>query len=473
MSDSPLDKVEDLLADFKTSLPLGLQVRRKGSDVFTAPMHLERACKFLEQRAAASPFHQRPDRRAETLQMVLAIHARKRPASDIGHGERRVLPWILSGQDPELAESPVFLTAMKLLGTDTLRPGQLMGLVETFLEAADIPDTNYEPWVSRIHRELGRYGGSLEQLARWREHRRLLFTPESPKLVAKHLLDHSKGASVAFDALGLRRASAFGSRILVAFTRLLTEPSTFPARVEEFPRLVSIGHAGGGADDQFLADAVRRCIEKLLLAYHAHPATILHDGLGRLIFSRLGDPRQTRNPRWGGIDERAVTVYRRWVARADLELFFRAVAMDEDRRAFWLSYVDMMENSRVALGNAALFVNQTAVSQFLQDGRASRLGGGNGQVSAFMFQIGGYHFVEFSETGNACYLYRADRSPVSFDQAWYGISDLKREIKRWIQWADTRQIISNRLLHHSGWEVKARNLLRALGIRPVRQERYQ
>jgi hypothetical protein len=69
-------------------------------------------------------------------------------------------------------------------------------------------------------------------------------------------------------------------------------------------------------------------------------------------------------------------------------------------------------------------------------------------------------------------VYRLGESPVSFEDARYVISDLKREIKRWKFWPDSGRTLTNRILHQSGWQLKARNLLRDLGIKPSRQTWY-
>lgn len=51
--------------------------------------------------------------------------------------------------------------------------------------------------------------------------------------------------------------------------------------------------------------------------------------------------------------------------------------------------------------------------QAKEKSRISRLDGGGGRINAFIIKIGQYYFVEFGETGDACYGYSKTTYPLA------------------------------------------------------------
>jgi len=98
-------------------------------------------------------------------------------------------------------------------------------------------------------------------------------------------------------------------------------------------------------------------------------------------------------------------------------------------------------------------------------GRLSQLAGGPSHNNAVVMQIGNYFFVEFSGTGNACYVYRADTAPFDPDKPVLGLAtELKqkhRALKRMSHSPAPRR--ANLV---EGWLDKFDVELRALGIVP-------
>ena len=81
--------------------------------------------------------------------------------------------------------------------------------------------------------------------------------------------------------------------------------------------------------------------------------------------------------------------------------------------------------------------------------------GGSRENNAFIMQIGDYYFVEFSGTGNACYVYRQAQLPFNPDSLEFILSTLKQQ-----------HIAANRLIHMGDWESKADATLARMGIVP-------
>ncbi|MCW5474804.1 hypothetical protein IGA69_29210, partial [Pseudomonas aeruginosa] len=98
-------------------------------------------------------------------------------------------------------------------------------------------------------------------------------------------------------------------------------------------------------------------------------------------------------------------------------------------------------------------------------GRLSQLTGASRHVSAVVMQIGQFFFVEFSGTGHACYVYKADQAPFNPDRIKLDLTtELKqqgRELKRMSHSPAPRR--PNLV---EGWLEKFDTELRELGIVP-------
>src|SRR5690606_34948924 len=85
--------------------------------------------------------------------------------------------------------------------------------------------------------------------------------------------------------------------------------------------------------------------------------------------------------------------------------------------------------------------------------------------NAVVMQIGNYFFVEFSGTGNACYVYRADTAPFNPDKAVLGLAtELKQQHKALKRMSHSPAPRRANLVE--GWLDKFDVELRTLGIVP-------
>jgi hypothetical protein len=148
----------------------------------------------------------------------------------------------------------------------------------------------------------------------------------------------------------------------------------------------------------------------------------------------------------------------RWFAKDDLEHFFKLLkydgAVDQRRLNFWLEYVDHISFTRIVLGRDALYDNSVNFRDFraVNKGRLSELLSATSNNNAFIMRIQDYWFVEFTETGNACYIYSNEFIPFNPESIRL---DLKRELKT---------INVGKILHSSDWETKAHYMLRRFNI---------
>lgn len=158
-----------------------------------------------------------------------------------------------------------------------------------------------------------------------------------------------------------------------------------------------------------------------------------------------------------------------WFAKEDLEHFFNLLKgdseVDQSRLFYWLRFANQMSYTRIVMGSDAWSASGKDFIQFREKnkGRLSRLIGGPGHNNAVIMHIGDYLFVEFSGTGNACYVYKSEQAPFKPDKPQLDLNlELKqrgRELKRMLH---TPKPSSARRIE--GWLHKFDVELRQLGI---------
>lgn len=144
---------------------------------------------------------------------------------------------------------------------------------------------------------------------------------------------------------------------------------------------------------------------------------------------------------------------RRRLLGSDLRLFFRLVHGAEDRLKFWESYLPQLRGTSCLLDPGsfvrvrnALRASPDPTAQSALD-RVRRAGGGPPAFCLFFDDI---VVVEFSEVGNAAYIYSRRQFEEKFALA------LRKQISDTAQLKASRQDRDWRIHHHKGWEWKAR-----------------
>lgn len=165
-----------------------------------------------------------------------------------------------------------------------------------------------------------------------------------------------------------------------------------------------------------------------------------HADLLDIALERWGNPQvRTRQNLWlHHVDEPVCTMAVAWLAKQDLNHFFTLLkgeaGVDQSRLFYWLRYAEQMTFTRIVLGRDALYDRSTDFVEFRAKNRMrlSNLGNATAANNAVIMQIGSYYFVEFSATGNACYVYEVDKAPFDPTQRELSLTlDLKRGTLRW------------------------------------------
>ena len=150
----------------------------------------------------------------------------------------------------------------------------------------------------------------------------------------------------------------------------------------------------------------------------------------------------------------------RWVAKEDLEHFFRLLqgnsGVDDARLKYWLRFVGQITYTRIVMGSDAFHSRARDFANFREKNR-SRISElvGQSNNNAFIMQIGDYFFVEFSEKGNACYVYIKTKIPFGENKQSLTVHHLKSKARA-VEY----------ITHHVNWQLNADRKLEALGIKP-------
>lgn len=186
-----------------------------------------------------------------------------------------------------------------------------------------------------------------------------------------------------------------------------------------------------------------------------------NDILLQISLQYWGSPQLERNQLWTQVSTATKQMVCGWLAQEDLEDFYRLCKDDkevDDRRLrFWLRFKRQMTYTMILLGPGLRGSRSRDVQAFIKR-KGDRLGDLTMSPStnnAILMCIGRWLFVEFSQTGNACYVFRLDRHTVELGKRVYKLDDLKQS---------NRDL---RLLHvdrRGRWEENFLNQLERVGL---------
>lgn len=215
-------------------------------------------------------------------------------------------------------------------------------------------------------------------------------------------------------------------------------------------------------------------LAELLQRYSRCGDTSEHDDLSRLSIEKWHNPKLPSSTMWGLVPQDVKAMVLKWLISRDLRIFFDLFASDHDadqdqrRLAFWMRYLDQIQDAYFALGNHAYNSQDEDYLEVRKrnEGRLSRLDrGGSPNNNAFIMLVGRYAIVEFGTKGNACFCFDLDSLPFSLGDTFL-VGD-KSQLKK-----QDHHGCKDRLLHKDGlhgfehWEDEFEERLRVLGIGP-------
>jgi hypothetical protein len=191
----------------------------------------------------------------------------------------------------------------------------------------------------------------------------------------------------------------------------------------------------------------------------------------RLLESEFRDPRMPPESHgWVKLrtfDEPAYQAFLGLLISDDLEIFFAHAMTDKRRRDFWLRYLKSIQRTVCILDRSAyqridtqLRGGDKKMAAALSRARRFSTKGNATSPQAFCLYFASVVIVEFSEKGNAAYVYDRRVFEAKFEASVYknalgGPADLKSQDR-----------MKQRILHMSGWESDLPDVLAKLGIVP-------
>ena len=213
-------------------------------------------------------------------------------------------------------------------------------------------------------------------------------------------------------------------------------------------------------------DAFYYAISSLILSDSAKRSEGFQRALRSYVQSHkmLGDPRvRESSVNWRSMAPEAAQHYLSWLARDSIIFFFNTILpnTNENRRRkdFWLRYHDRIRDFQVAVSEADLWKVRASQknSELLYYSQVA-----HPTTSAFLMRFEGYGaqyiVAEFSEKGNAAYIFKA----TDFESKHVTMRTPRFDLRKHLKFDDT-----HRILHLGDWERKASHKLSSeFGIRP-------
>lgn len=213
--------------------------------------------------------------------------------------------------------------------------------------------------------------------------------------------------------------------------------------------------------DKSIPMATNDLVGALLNRYEACGDHAKHAALMDFAIDAWGSPQLDSNLDWLTCNKAAREMVCRWIAREDLEQFYRLCKeereVDEARLEFWLRFQKQMAYTQILIGSGMRRSTEPAIRKFVRDrthqGRLGNLLGGAAN-NALLMRIGKWVFVEFSQLGTACRCIRLTDSEFEAGQPSYTLSGLRGIGEKWIHTPS------------GAWQSKFLVELAAKGIQP-------
>ena len=347
----------------------------------------------------------------------------------------RYLPWTLvQGSTDQWALSWPGLLGSAIHEMETSgRSSRLTGWIRVYLRHYEAETPEFEQLRRALESQLAQYDGANPHINCWKERLRLLFSANAVELSASLFLAEQRTPEELFAELGLVDELADGGFVAAVVNGVVGKVvSRFPNGLDIALQLLVIDR--GDRIQLRTREVAERAISVLIPQAGPTADEAVREPLKSFALRYFRDPRLPGNgANWARIDVSAKGVLARWISHADVEFFFQLVeeaARDRHwkyRKRFWQGYVDHFEATWVALGSrAARLARESRRNKHAIDRSFGRLRDAEQSQSVFIIRMGGYDFVEWSNTG-ACRVWKGSESPLELGEAEYSRYDLMDE----------------------------------------------
>jgi len=341
----------------------------------------------------------------------------------------RQLAWALCyrGEDGEveIARSrPHLQTALSVIESQW-RWSSLFGVFDALLRSW-ASDKTRRVFQQFLRQKLKQYDGRRPRLLTLKKRRGAFLQSDGPTHVASILLEDGDSIEKVWDMLRLpdhARGYPYVAELASAYTRNAMRAPSYRDYIRPILRFLS---------EHGRQSTYKQCLSSIILRLDRDEPVEERENVVQIAFREIGDPAHT--PEWQPWDgateaeqddlESARQTLNNWIAQRFITAFFDKVAMDEDRRAFWLQYAPHVTRFKVFGDRNTRFKlrQDDRIRKYVNE-RFSTIGGSK---SALLMQIKDRIIVEFGKTGGACYIHRKGQpSCPSFDKRYSHIRELR------------------------------------------------
>jgi hypothetical protein len=318
----------------------------------------------------------------------------------------------------------------------------------------------------KVRARLERYDGPNRLLAKWKQMAEIILGNSGTTLLGGEMLKDPQPIKEFCSRWGLSEDTPYIQAGVASAAELCRRDMDRVAGLREYLTSELLSW------QRWPPDRFKQEVSKTIL----HPAANAEEVrtcLSRFVVSKetLGDPRLPLNDtNWAGIRDAERRVIE-WFSQRDIAFFFEHVlprgSDPHGRKEFWLRYVGRVQRSRPLLswpdrsrlnrGPGADGLDSIALGKMADSQVAS----------SFLLDFGSIVAVEFSQVGNACYLYSKTEAESIIGDFWkndpFKATDLKNPQTCLAKIVHRK---SKSQWHGGGWQEELAQILARNGIRP-------
>ncbi|MCP4353524.1 MAG: hypothetical protein GY795_49370 [Desulfobacterales bacterium] len=375
-------------------------------------------------------------------------------------GKIRRLAWSLSYSEadmPSVVDSEYFMPALSLIN-ENFKLSMIPGLFNALLKNWMHPNAG---WLQTIISEQTETEDiRRNSVLRLKEKSQYYLCRGGAVNLCRDLADNNLELDEVFSFLELPSLMVtyeYFSELAEKYTETISEQPDFPEKIYSIFSFLE-KHKSKNTN--------KKCVGKIISITDSSGSNESNKmKIIKFCFQNIGDPAYefNWNP-WPGASraeqeelEKSRKILNRWLAEKFIYLFFERISVHPDRKDFWNNYIDHVSNFKIYMKKNQLnyFASYDDMDPKILNSKLGILKSG-GNTSAFVMEIGNYSFVEFSETGGACYIYKdTNEFRPELSEQIVTLGRLKHESNTQMA-VSSRSVFNDegRIFHSGNWQAR-------------------
>ncbi len=190
----------------------------------------------------------------------------------------------------------------------------------------------------------------------------------------------------------------------------------------------------------------KKGLEKIIIRLSKEADYPKYEPLLKDAIQEFGNPISPKNAHYWQFSDQGKGLIKKWFISEGIQKFFTLLADDsgDPRRArFWQEWVDYIDDIQFFMGKNTALRGDSEIKRIIKDYGEYNL---RDKTNAFAMVIGNIKIIEFSDSGNAAYIY--DKNFETTNQKFFKIDELKR-----------KGAAKDRICHNIDWEKTANEII--------------